>query len=54
VPGPFSLADAGRLASLLEAAGFEDVAVKEQSVPLRAASFDEWWTGRPPSPSRPT
>jgi ubiquinone/menaquinone biosynthesis C-methylase UbiE len=44
VPGPFSLADAGRLASLLEAAGFEDVAVEEQPVPLRAASFDEWWT----------
>ena len=44
VPGPFSLADAGRLASLLGAAGFEDVAVEEQPVPLRAASFDEWWS----------
>jgi hypothetical protein len=48
VPGPFSLADAGRLASLLEAAGFGDVAVEEQSVPLRAASFDEWWTRTSP------
>jgi ubiquinone/menaquinone biosynthesis C-methylase UbiE len=44
VPGPFSLADAGRLAALLGAAGFEDVAVEEQPVPLRAASFDEWWS----------
>ena len=44
VPGPFSLADAGRLAALLGAAGFDDVAVEEQPVPLRAASFDEWWS----------
>jgi SAM-dependent methyltransferase len=43
VPGPFSLADDGRLASLLSAAGFMDVAVEEQPVPLRAASFGEWW-----------
>jgi SAM-dependent methyltransferase len=44
VPGPFSLGDAGRLESLLREAGLEDVAVAEHDVPLRAASFDAWWT----------
>ena len=44
VPGPFALADAGRLAELLAAAGLADVDVGEFAVPLRAASFDEWWT----------
>jgi ubiquinone/menaquinone biosynthesis C-methylase UbiE/uncharacterized protein YjbJ (UPF0337 family) len=44
VPGPFSLDDAGLLGPLLSAAGFEDVAVEEQPVPLSAASFDEWWS----------
>jgi SAM-dependent methyltransferase len=44
VPGPFSLDDADRLASLLTAAGLCDVSVEELPMPLRAGSFDEWWT----------
>ena len=44
VPGPFSLADADRLERLLTDAGLVDVAVGQQSTPLRAASFEEWWT----------
>src|SRR6266545_5431714 len=47
VPGPFALEDAGRLAGLLAGAQLRDVAVSELAVPLRAASFEEWWT-RPP------
>jgi SAM-dependent methyltransferase len=43
VPGPFSLADADQLEALLAAAGLDDVAVEELPVPLRAASFEEWW-----------
>jgi SAM-dependent methyltransferase len=43
VPGPFSLADASGLASLFSDAGLTDVAVTDQSVPVRAGSFDEWW-----------
>jgi SAM-dependent methyltransferase len=43
IPGPFSLADPGRLAGLLSGAGLADVAVSELPVPLRAASFEEWW-----------
>jgi SAM-dependent methyltransferase len=43
VPGPFSLADSGALALLLSDAGLADVVVAEVSVPVRAASFDEWW-----------
>lgn len=44
VPGVFSLADSERLAGLLKDAALTDVAVSELSVPMRAASFDEWWT----------
>ena len=44
VPGPFSLDDAGRLAGLMTAAGLDDVVVDELDVPMRAATFDEWWT----------
>jgi SAM-dependent methyltransferase len=44
IPGPFSLADAEELGTLLRASGLADVAVSELAVPLRAASFDEWWT----------
>lgn len=44
IPGPFSLEDAGELAALLSGAGLADVAVRELPVPLRAASFEEWWT----------
>jgi ubiquinone/menaquinone biosynthesis C-methylase UbiE len=44
VPGPFSLDDGDRLAGLLSDAGLDDVMVSELSVPLRAGSFEEWWT----------
>ena len=43
MPGPFALSDADRLAGLFNAAGFADVVVEEHPVPLRTASFDEWW-----------
>jgi SAM-dependent methyltransferase len=43
VPGPFALEDSGELAGLLSGAELEDVAVGELAVPLRAASFEEWW-----------
>lgn len=43
VPGPFSLAGPGRVEGLLRDAGFADVAVGELPVPVRVASFDEWW-----------
>jgi len=44
VPGPFSLEDSGELAALLSDAGLADVVVGELPVPLRAGSFEEWWT----------
>jgi SAM-dependent methyltransferase len=44
IPGPFSLEDSDRLAGVLADADLTDVVVSELSVPLRAASFDEWWT----------
>lgn len=44
MPGPFSLTDAGELRDLLADAGFADVTVTELSVPMKTASFDEWWT----------
>jgi len=44
VPGPFSLGDPDRLAGLLRDAELADVVVSELSVPLRAGSFEEWWT----------
>ena len=44
VPGPFSLATTPALAGLLAGAGLADVAVERAAVPLRAGSFDEWWT----------
>jgi SAM-dependent methyltransferase len=44
VPTPFSLADPDLLAGLLTDAGLSGVGVAELSVPLRTASFDEWWT----------
>jgi SAM-dependent methyltransferase len=43
IPGPFALADAERLAGLLTGAGLRDVQISELPVPMRAASFDEWW-----------
>ncbi len=44
VPGPFSLDDPDRLARLLADAELADVVVTEVATPLRAASFDAWWT----------
>jgi SAM-dependent methyltransferase len=38
IPGPFSLSDPERLAELVGGP------VEELPVPLRAASFEEWWT----------
>ncbi len=43
IPGPFSLGDGDELAALLSDAGLADVTLSEVPVPLRAASFDEWW-----------
>jgi SAM-dependent methyltransferase len=43
IPGPFSLADSAGLAGLLSDTGLADVVVSELPVPLRAASFAEWW-----------
>jgi SAM-dependent methyltransferase len=43
VPGPFSLADPAELETILSAAGLADVLVEEVAMPLRAASFDDWW-----------
>jgi SAM-dependent methyltransferase len=44
VPGPFALADAGRLEGLFRDAGLEDVRVEELAAPLRLPSFDAWWS----------
>lgn len=44
IPGPFSLANADQLKALLRDSGLADVAVSELPVPLRADSFEEWWT----------
>jgi ubiquinone/menaquinone biosynthesis C-methylase UbiE len=44
IPGPFSLEDAERLTGLLAGADLADVLVGELPVPLRADSFEEWWT----------
>jgi enediyne biosynthesis protein CalE5 len=43
VPGPFSLDDADELARLLDDAELTNVAVEEVPVPMRVASFEEWW-----------
>ncbi len=44
MPGPFSLADPDELARMLRAADLSAVVVSELPVPLRTASFEEWWT----------
>jgi SAM-dependent methyltransferase len=44
IPGPFSLDDPDKLARLLSGAELSDVVVSEVPTPLRAASFEEWWT----------
>jgi 2-polyprenyl-3-methyl-5-hydroxy-6-metoxy-1,4-benzoquinol methylase len=43
VPGPFSLAEPGLLQRLV-AREFQDVTAEEFLVPVRAASFEQWWT----------
>ena len=43
VPGPFSLADIGRLGELLRGADLRDVRITELPTPLRAGSFEDWW-----------
>jgi SAM-dependent methyltransferase len=44
IPGPFSLDDPEKLAGLLADAELVDVTVSELPTPLRADSFEEWWT----------
>ena len=44
VPGPFSLEDPDKLASLLAQAGLTDVAIREESTPALITSFEDWWT----------
>jgi SAM-dependent methyltransferase len=44
VPGPVSLSDAARLRTILTDVGFASVLVDEVPVPLRAPSFEAWWT----------
>ena len=44
IPGPFSLDDAPTLVELLAEAGLTDVTTQSVATPLRASSFDEWWT----------
>jgi hypothetical protein len=44
VPGPFSLDDAERFATVLHAGGLDDVAVAELPTPYHVASPEEWWT----------
>jgi SAM-dependent methyltransferase len=44
VPGPFSLSDSVRLATLLSEAGLSDVIVGEVAAPHIADSFEQWWT----------
>ena len=44
LPGPFSLGDSEQLARVLATGGLADIAIEERPVPLRAGSFDEWWS----------
>jgi SAM-dependent methyltransferase len=43
IPGPFALGDAEELRRLLDGVRLADVHVEALPVPLRTASFDEWW-----------
>ena len=43
-PAPSRSTTPARLAGLMTAAGLADVVVDEVDVPMRAATFDEWWT----------
>ncbi len=42
-PGPFRLADRGRLRGLLELAGLRVEVLEDVSLTWNAASFDDWW-----------
>ena len=44
MPGPFALADASRLADVVEEGGLDDVAIETISVPLRVPTFEAWWS----------
>ena len=44
LPGPFALADRDALVALVRAAGLTEVDATGVDVPLRCASFDDWWT----------
>ncbi|HXB66041.1 MAG TPA: methyltransferase domain-containing protein [Solirubrobacteraceae bacterium] len=43
VPGPFALGDSGRLAALLEQAGFTDATIEAIDVVQRHPSFESFW-----------
>jgi len=43
-PGPFALSDDERLVELFADAGFGSLSVSPIAVPLRAPSFEAWWT----------
>ena len=47
VPGPFALADAARVATLLTEAGCAAVRVREVAVPVRVPDFATWWSTVP-------
>jgi SAM-dependent methyltransferase len=42
-PGPFALADRGRVEELLLTAGFDDVVLDTVGLTFEAASLDAWW-----------
>jgi SAM-dependent methyltransferase len=44
VPGPFSLGDSATVVALLADAGLAGVQIGELPTPLRAGTFDEWWS----------
>ncbi len=44
MPSPFSLGERGLLAGLLDGEGLADIEASELDVPMRAPSFDAWWT----------
>jgi SAM-dependent methyltransferase len=43
IPGPFSLGEAGQLASAFADSEFADVSIEEVAVDARAPSFDNYW-----------